>query len=343
MHTPVIDPHALVQSIKTGFEADPLYSSDVAAEGRRTKLGIVAQGTLFKRGAAVCIPDTDGLHTSIISELHCSPYAGHVGMNRSLALISIYFYWPDLQTDINNYVRGCVVCQRNKPSVGQPAGKLQPLPVPSGVCEDISMDFIGHLPKTTMGNFFILVVVDRLSKMAHFLPCKKSIDGPGVAALFVDRIWSMHGLPKSVVTDRGTQFLNAFNKALTRIVGTKHAVSSSYHPETDGQTERVNRVLNKMLRHYTNARYDDWDLQLPLCEFAHNNARSSATGMSPFYVCYGKHPLTPMSAVIEAANAAWEREPQDNPEFLDADKSVKNKCQMSCMRRKPWKLPEEGC
>ena len=125
----------------------------------------------------------------------------------------------------------------------------------------------------------------------------------------------MHGFPKSIVTDRGTQFLNAFNKALVALIGTRHAVSSAYHPETDGQTERVNRVLSEMLRHYTNARYDEWDLQLPLCEFAHNNAKSSTTGMSPFFVCFGKHPLTPISAVMEAANAAWQAEPQENKSF----------------------------
>ena len=323
--TPMTDPMQLLELIIDSYKADPLYSSDHAAEGKRTKLGIVAQGRLYRRGAAICVPDAAQLHASITRELHCSPYAGHIGMNRTLVLVSRYFYWPDMQTDINDYVRGCVTCQRNNPSAGQPIGKLQPLPVPSGIWEDISMDFIGPLPKTVRLNDFILVVVDRLSKMAHFLPCKKSIDGPGVAALFVDKVWSMHGLPKSIVTDRGTQFLNSFNKALTKLIGTRHAVSSAYHPETDGQTERVNRILNEMLRHYTNARYDDWDLQLPLCEFAHNNARSSATGMSPFYVCYGKHPLTPMSAVIEAANAAWNQDPHAHKDFLSADKFLADK------------------
>ena len=99
------------------------------------------------------------------------------------------------------------------------------------------MDFVGPLPKISRGHNLILLKVDKLSKMAHFLPCKKSIDGPGVAALFTERIWSLHDLPKSVVADRGTQFLNAFNKALTKMLGTRHPVSSAYHPESDGQTE----------------------------------------------------------------------------------------------------------
>ena len=324
IQTPLTDPLQMLEAIKGAYKADPLYSA-VAAESRRLKLGIIAQGALFRRGAAICVPDAAELRTSIMRELHCSPYAGHTGMNRTLVLISRFFYWPDMRTDINDYVRGCVVCQRNKSASGKPAGKLQPLPVPSGIWEDISMDFIGPLPKTARGHDFVLNVVDRLSKMAHFLPCKKSIDGRGVAELYASRIWSLHGQPRSIVTDRGTQFVNAFNKHLLSLLGTRHAVTSAYHPETDGQTERVNRVLSEMLRHYTNARYDDWDLHLPMCEFAHNNARSSATGMSPFYVCFGKHPLTPMSAVIDAANAAWLEDPHDHKDFLSADKFVADK------------------
>ena len=322
MHSPLTDPGQVLLQIKDGYTADPLYGPLYASSVRRTRLGMQAHGSVYRRGQAICVPDVGDLHTNILRELHCSPYAGHVGMNRTLRLVSRFFYWPNMQDDINKYVQGCVVCQRNKPATGLPAGKLQPLPVPSGVWEDISMDFIGPLPKTERGHDFILNVVDRLSKMAHFLPCKQSIDAEGVASLFVDRIWSMHGLPKSIVTDRGTQFLNSFNTAICRILGTRHAVSSAYHPQTDGQTERVNRVLEEMLRHYTNKQYDDWDLHLPLCEFAHNNAPSTATGMSPFFVCFGKHPRTPMQAVADAANAEWEQEPQLNSQFLGAHEFI---------------------
>ena len=184
------------------------------------------------------------------------------------------------------------------------------------------MDFAGPMPLTARDHNYILVVLDRLSKMAHFLPCKTNISGQGAAQLYAERIWSLHGLPRSVVTDRGTPFLNAFNAALTKLLGTRHAVSSAYHPETDGQTERINRILCEMLRHYMNNRYDHWDVQLPFVEFAHNNVPSSATGMSPFYVCYGRHPDTPMTAVIESANAAWEADYQESKHFLTADKII---------------------
>ena len=172
---------------------------------------------------------------------------------------------------------------------------------------------------------YILVVVDRLSKMAHFLACKSNITARQTAQLFVDRVWSLHGLPKTVVTDRGAQFLNKFNHAVCSLIGTKHQCTSAYHPESDGQTERINRILGEMLRHFTNLKYDNWDQHLPLVEFAHNNAPTSATGMSPFFCCYGKNPLTPMSAVIQAANAQWESDPQANKHFLDADTFVRDK------------------
>ena len=113
--------------------------------------------------------------------------------------------------------------------------------------------------------------------MGHFLACKPNIDEPGVAQLFVDEILCLHSLPKSVVTDRGTPFLNSFDAALVQMLGTSHANSTAYHPETDGQTERVNRMLGEMPRHHSNNRYDDWNLPLPLCEFAQNNAYNRAS------------------------------------------------------------------
>ena len=321
--TSLVQPELLIQSIQEGYHEDPLYS--LAETDRRTALGITAVGNLFKKGDCICVPNASGLYRSIVRELHCSPYAGHLGMNKTHALIRRHYYWPNMQEQVHAFVRGCVVCQRNKAPVGKVAGKLLPLPVPTGIWEDVSMDFVGPLPKTARHADFILVVVDRLSKMAHFLPCKSNIDGMQTAQLYVDRIWSLHGLPKSVVTDRGTQFLNKFNTALCKLIGTKHNCSSAYHPESDGQTERINRMLGEMLRHFTNFKYTDWDLQLPLVEFAHNNAPTTATGMSPFFVCYGKHPLTPMSAVMRAANAEWEAEPSHIKTFLSANDFVRDR------------------
>ena len=201
------------------------------------------------------VPDVPELRRSIMKELHCSPYAGHFGVNRPQRLIGRCYFWPKMHDQITDYVRGCEICQCNKSATAKKAGAI--IPLPENIWEDISMDFVGPLPRTEKGHDFILVIVDRLSKTAHFLPCHSDIDGTGVAELFIDRVWSQHGLPKSTVTDRGTHFVNEWNAALMKLIGTKHCVTSSYHPESDGQTERTNRMLNEMLRHYVNAKHDN--------------------------------------------------------------------------------------
>ena len=292
------DARSLLLRIQTGYEADPLYK--VGADSEREQYSLkLASDALYEKGSAVAVPADEQIRRAIIRELHDSPYVGHFGIHRTHELISRYYWWPEMRDDIAAYVKGCVMCQRSKSAPGPKAGKLMPLPVPSGIWEDISMDFVGPLPMTARHVDFILVVVDRLSKMAHFLPCKSDITGPQVAELFVNRVWVLHGLPNSIVTDRGPNFVNKWNAALLKLIGTKHSKTSAYHPESDGQTERTNRVLGEMLRHYVGQQYDDWDVYLPMVEFAHNNAHSSATGSTPFFIVYGKHPNTPMDLVVD--------------------------------------------
>ena len=236
----------------------------------------------------MAVPANSVVRKVILRELHCSPYAGHFRVQRTQELISRYDWWPRMQEEIAEFIRGCIPCQRSKPMHGATAGKLLPLPVPSAQWEDISMDFVGPLPRTPRGYIFFLVVVDRLSKMAQ--PCQQDISAEQLARLLEARIFALHGMPKSIVSDRGPQFTNAWLSALYKRLGTQQWLSTAYHPESDGQTERVNRVLTEMLRHFVNkSTYDNWDENLPLAEFAHNNAKSSATGYTPFYICYGKH------------------------------------------------------
>ena len=157
----------------------------------------------------MAIPADADIRRSIIREVHNSPYVGHFGIHRTHELISRHFWWPKMTDDVAEYVKGCVMCQRSKSAPGPKAGKLMPLPVPEGIWEDTSMDFVGPLPMTARQVDAILVVVDRLSKMAHVLPCRSDMTGPEVAELFVNRVWALHGLPVSVVTDRGPTFPSA--------------------------------------------------------------------------------------------------------------------------------------
>jgi hypothetical protein len=156
------------------------------------------------------------------------------------------------------------------------------------------MDYITGLPCTTNGHDAILVFCDRLTKMVKFAPCMKTDDAAEAAHLFVKHVVSMHGMPDEIYSDRDTRFTSKFWQELMKGLGIKQKLSSAFHPETDGQTERTNRVLEEYLRHYVNPHQDDWDEWLPMAEFAYNNSVHAATVRhTPFFLCYGRHPKLP--------------------------------------------------
>ena len=293
-----VDCTSLVQGIQQGYKMDAYYASEAPA-----KAGLIfADGLWFMpRGAGpkvVAVPDTGDIRRDILHELHDSQYAGHPGMERTRQAIARLFWWPTSRPDVEAYVRGCMVCQRDKGRSGQKLGKLLPLAVPEGAWESVSLDFVGPLPETSRGHNMILTVVDRFSQMARFLPCRSDWNTEQVADLYVDRVFSMHGCPISIVSDRGPQFTSSFTTALCKLVGTKQFRSTAYHPQSNGSSERMNRVLGEMLRHFVNTRCDDWDRYLGLAESANNNAFNKSTGTTPFVICYGKHPLSPVQAAL---------------------------------------------
>jgi hypothetical protein len=218
------------------------------------------------------------------------PSAGHVGRDKTYQAITRHFWWPLIRWDVNQYVQTCKSCQPNKTSTQKPAGLLQLLPLPTHKWTDISMDFITQLPKTQRGHDAILVVVDRCTKMCHFIPTRTSVDAVGTAQLFIDHIFRLHGMPNSIVSDRDTRFTSHFLTALCHQLQIKQKLSTAFHPQTDGQTERMNRTLEEMLRHFVGPDQDDWDMYLSQCEFAHNNNCISGTDTTPFFLNYGYHP-----------------------------------------------------
>ena len=187
---------------------------------------------------------------------------------------------------VAEYIKGYDQCQRSKAYSRQPQGKLQPNPIPSEPWTDISADFIVKLPKSS-GYDAILVVVDRFTKMVHLVPTTEELSALGLAKLYRDHVWKIHGLPNSIISDRGPQFASQVMKELNTLLGIRTKLSTAFHPQTDGQTERVNQILEQYLRCYVEYNVDDWSRLLPTAEFAYNNVAHEGTKETPFFLEYG--------------------------------------------------------
>jgi hypothetical protein len=241
------------------------------------------------------IPKCDDLKRFIMDELHKRPYIGHPGYQKMITATRKQFYWPGLKKDIAEYLAKCIECQQVKAEHRHPAGLLQPLPIPEWKWETISMDFITGLPTSTKQNDIIMVVVDKLSKSTHFIPIKSTCKAIDIASIFMKEIFRLHGMPKEIVSDRDTKFTSNFWKSLMAGLETKLLFSTAYHPQTDGQTERVNQILEDMLRMHVMHQPKKWEDFLPLVEFTYNNGYQESLKMSPFEVLYGRPCNTPVS------------------------------------------------
>ena len=296
--------------IKAGYAADAwLTTPSVLAKFPLSDAG------LHLMGDRIYVPDSGTLRQDIISDMHTSAYAGHVGMTKTVEAVSRLFWWPGLRKDVCEQVQRCHSCQVNKPATGAPPGLLQPLEIPDAPWSDVSMDWITDLPRTARGFTSILVFVCKLTKMVHFCPTTDTATAQVWARLFLENVVKLHGLPRKLISDRDARFTGSFTTELCRLLATKQALSTSFHPQTDGQTERTNRILEEMLRHFVCASHDDWDQHLAMAEFAVNNAWQESTKHTPFYLNYGRHPLTPVSHQLprQAKNPAaqdWLKEVQ---------------------------------
>lgn len=271
----------------------------------------------------LCVPNHASLRTKLLHDIHDAPVAGHVGFDKTYALARQRFYWPSMYQDIKRYVLACDSCQRVRARNAAEAGLLQPLPVPEGVWESIAMDFIVDLPKSGVEMFdCVMIVVDRLSKMAHFVPTHATATAEDVARLFFNNVFRLHGLPRSIVSDRDSRFTSRFWSALLRSLNTQLELSTAFHHDTAGQAERTNRTLEDMLRAYVCHEQDEWSKWIAYAEFAYNNSVHSSTRFSPFFVCGGRHPLTPTSFLLPAD--AMPRRPANVDEFTSQIDSVLN-------------------
>nr|XP_023887116.1 uncharacterized protein LOC111999228 [Quercus suber] len=248
-------------------------------------------GYLFRENK-LCVPNSS-MRELLVREAHGGGLMGHFGVRKTLDVLHEHFFWPKMKRDVERACARCITCRQAKSRV-LPHGLYTPLPVPSAPWVDISMDFVLGLPRSRNGKDSIFVVVDRFSKMAHFISCHKTDDATHIADLFFREIVRLHGVPRSIVSDRDVKFLSYFWKVLWGKLGTKLLFSTTCHPQTDGQTEVVNRTLSTLLRTIIQKNLKNWEDCLPFIEFAYNRSVHSTTNFSPFEIVYGFNPLTPL-------------------------------------------------
>jgi hypothetical protein len=241
------------------------------------------------------VPKNFELHRKIMDEAHCSRYSIYPGTNKMYQDLKKSFWWIRMKREIVKYVSECGTCRRVKADHLRPAGNLQPLSIPEWKWENICMDFIMGLPRTLHGYNSIWVIVDRLTKLAHFIPISTTYRIRQYSELYMSHIVRYHGIPKTIISDRGSIFMACFWEQLQDCLGIHLIRSSAYHPQTDGQTERANQIIEDMLCACALNDGLKWDKYLPLAEFSYNNSYQDSIKMSPFKALYGRPCHTPLS------------------------------------------------
>ena len=287
---------SLDQLLDRGYEVNPIPNKvlGLLAQGANHSKDLtiadctIVNGRFHYRGL-LYVPNYHAMQLRLCKLYHDTPIAGHSGIGNTYKLLHRSYYWPDMQGFVRRYVRHYHVCKRSKGSRFKKQGVLQPLPVPKQRWQNISIDLVTGIPEVHGCNA-ILNVVDRLSKERHYIGITKELNAEGLADLFLKHVWKHHGLPQSIVSDRGSQFISDFWKFLCKKLGVAAQLSTAWHLETDGQTEQINGVMEQYLRAFVNYLQDDWLDWLLLAEFVGNNTESETTKVTPFFANKGFHP-----------------------------------------------------
>ena len=261
-------------------------------QGKETPF--ILQDDTLMLGDRICVPDTNDLRREILDEAHNAPYAMHPGTTKMYNTMKSHYWWPGMKKDVAEFIAKCLTCQQIKVEHQAPAGKLHPLSIPEWKWEKITMDFVTGLPKTQKGNDAIWIIVDRLTKSAHFLPIRWGCSLDQLAQKYVHEIVRLHGVPISIVSDRDPRFTSRFWRSLQEAMGTRLNFSTTFHPQTDGQSERTIQTLEGMLRACVIEFKGSWDEYIPLMEFAYNNYFHSSIGMAPYEALYGRKCRSPL-------------------------------------------------
>ncbi len=291
----LVAPAVDLESAAAGAYADdPLFKKILAAptEHARFKMNGALILHRSREGPWVlCIPRAkhgERLLTEIIVT-RAHEALGHLGYRRTSDYVRRWFWWPAMGTVIDKFCRSCGTCQTTKASTQRPAGLLHSLPTPDQPWDSIAMDFVGPFPLCD-GYDYLWVIVDRFTATVHLIPTVTTVRASELAWLFVREVVRLHGLPSSIVSDRDSKFISKFWREVHRILGTRLLMSTAYHPQTDGTSERAVRTVSQILRAMVQPDQADWARKVPLVEFAMNSSRNASTGFAPFELSGGTMP-----------------------------------------------------
>ena len=262
---------------------------DQIGDGKETEFTVNENGGLYYKDR-VCVPDDDELRKAILEEAHSGSFAIHPCSTKMYQDLKMSFWWSGMKRDVSEFVTKCMVCQRVKAEHQVPSGLLQPIRIPEWKWDRITMDFVVGLPLTGRKHDSVWVVVDRLTKSAHFLLVRTDYSLDKLAELYIKEIVRLHGIPISIISDRDPRFRGKLQEAM----GTQLNFSTAFHPQTDGQSERVIQILEDMLRSCVIDYEGSWDRHIPLVEFVYNNSFQSSIGMAPYEALYGRKCRTPL-------------------------------------------------
>jgi len=266
-----------------------LQSIDELEEESTKECNVTAGVLTYERW--IYVPQDDLLCNKVISLFHDNPESGHFRALKTSELVSRDFHRPAMDPTVRQYIAGCELCHRIKVPRHVHHGTNMPLTPPSRPWEGVTMDFIMDLPESTASGYTgILVIVDRLTQMAIYLPCRKDIDSPELSRMFFEHVICIRSVPDNIVTDRGNEFTSRFWNRVCSHLSINHRLSTAFHPQTNGQTERQNQTVEQYLRAFSNYEQDNWVELLPLAEFAYNNSVHHSTRMTPFWANYHHHP-----------------------------------------------------
>ena len=280
-----------MDDLKEAQKLDPLTHPD-----ELPNLYSRQDGLVYYEGTRLYVPDQPSLKLRILKGFHDSPSAGHFRQDRTLATLKKWFFWEDMLKFVKEYIRTCDVCLRTKVNRKLPSGELMPIPVPHRPWSHITLDFITDLPPSSnLGEQqcydSILVVVDKFTKMTHYIPTHKTLTSVNLAQLLLRSVFKHHGVPEVIISDQGSLFTSDFWRTLTTILGADHRLSTAFHPQTDGQTERQNATLEHYLRCYVDYLQTNWVDLLPLAKYVYNASPHATTQITPFYAYTGRTPV----------------------------------------------------